>query len=125
MPYRSTLTHQHQLFGHGRVKSNRGVEIRFLELGLDRDRRRLEDFGRVWADHVDTDDLVGRAVDDQFVERAFIAAGKHVLHRPEIRRDRKSTRLNSSHITISYAVFCLKKKKKKKHTIKLKKKKKK
>src|SRR6266540_6769117 len=30
--------------------------------------------------------------------------------------DRKSTRLNSSHITISYAVFCLKKKKKKKNT---------
>src|SRR5437773_8676050 len=31
-----------------------------------------------------------------------------------IQIDRKSTRLNSSHITISYAVFCLKKKKKKK-----------
>src|SRR5690242_21514867 len=33
--------------------------------------------------------------------------------------DRKSTRLNSSHMSISYAVFCLKKKKKKnnkKHT---------
>src|SRR3989442_11668712 len=30
------------------------------------------------------------------------------------RRDRKSTRLNSSHVRISYAVFCLKKKKKKK-----------
>src|SRR5437667_2089593 len=29
-------------------------------------------------------------------------------------QDRKSTRLNSSHITISYAVFCLKKKKQKK-----------
>src|SRR5438034_2402189 len=29
------------------------------------------------------------------------------------RRDRKSTRLNSSHTVISYAVFCLKKKKKK------------
>src|SRR5437899_6679177 len=29
------------------------------------------------------------------------------------RRDRKSTRLNSSHLGISYAVFCLKKKKKK------------
>src|SRR5215471_21170746 len=28
-----------------------------------------------------------------------------------IRRDRKSTRLNSSHVEISYAVFCLKKKK--------------
>src|SRR5689334_24659742 len=31
-------------------------------------------------------------------------------------RDRKSTRLNSSHSSISYAVFCLKKKKKKKNT---------
>src|SRR4051812_49815630 len=30
--------------------------------------------------------------------------------------DRKSTRLNSSHMSISYAVFCLKKKKKKKIT---------
>src|SRR2546426_6005470 len=30
-----------------------------------------------------------------------------------LRRDRKSTRLNSSHLVISYAVFCLKKKKKK------------
>src|SRR5471032_437179 len=39
--------------------------------------------------------------------------------------DRKSTRLNSSHITISYAVFCLKKKKKKHKIFFLKKKKKK
>src|SRR5437773_9689184 len=36
-------------------------------------------------------------------------------------QDRKSTRLNSSHITISYAVFCLKKKKKKKTNNKLQK----
>src|SRR5438445_7479706 len=34
--------------------------------------------------------------------------------RAEVERDRKSTRLNSSHANISYAVFCLKKKKKKK-----------
>src|SRR6266481_6917537 len=39
--------------------------------------------------------------------------------------DRKSTRLNSSHSSISYAVFCLKKKKKKKKTPDNKKKKKK
>src|SRR2546426_9164122 len=38
-------------------------------------------------------------------------------------RDRKSTRLNSSHLVISYAVFCLKKKKKDKKTTKNKKKK--
>src|SRR5699024_11362711 len=31
--------------------------------------------------------------------------------REELRLDRKSTRLNSSHVSISYAVFCLKKKK--------------
>src|SRR5699024_665919 len=31
-------------------------------------------------------------------------------------KDRKSTRLNSSHVSISYAVFCLKKKKKNKYT---------
>src|SRR2546426_7645883 len=30
---------------------------------------------------------------------------------PRPKRDRKSTRLNSSHLVISYAVFCLKKKK--------------
>src|SRR6266496_3267722 len=37
------------------------------------------------------------------------------LHRRAVRHhrgDRKSTRLNSSHVEISYAVFCLKKKKK-------------
>src|SRR2546430_3231560 len=33
----------------------------------------------------------------------------------EFRSDRKSTRLNSSHSQISYAVFCLKKKKQKNH----------
>src|SRR5690242_21156288 len=35
------------------------------------------------------------------------------------RIDRKSTRLNSSHMSISYAVFCLKKKKKKHKAYKL------
>src|SRR2546426_12748466 len=40
-------------------------------------------------------------------EQKAIAAGI------DVERDRKSTRLNSSHLVISYAVFCLKKKKKK------------
>src|SRR5215208_7928563 len=35
-----------------------------------------------------------------------------LFHRTSPWRDRKSTRLNSSHVAISYAVFCLKKKKK-------------
>src|SRR5256885_2598998 len=36
-------------------------------------------------------------------------------NRAGAQRDRKSTRLNSSHLVISYAVFCLKKKKKTQH----------
>src|SRR5256885_7691647 len=37
--------------------------------------------------------------------------GMAVRHLKRYVRDRKSTRLNSSHLVISYAVFCLKKKK--------------
>src|SRR2546427_3627321 len=39
---------------------------------------------------------------------------RHLLRGNKDTRDRKSTRLNSSHSQISYAVFCLKKKKKEK-----------
>src|SRR5690606_42021863 len=56
-----------------------------------------------------------RAVVQQFVEQQRmarqvgggpVAGGDHADHA----LDRKSTRLNSSHVKISYAVFCLKKK---------------
>src|SRR5437773_6835146 len=40
-----------------------------------------------------------------------LAGRKQILGLTLVDEDRKSTRLNSSHITISYAVFCLKKKK--------------
>src|SRR5687768_1585159 len=51
--------------------------------------------------------------------RALLQRHRHVQLRRDRRvvaRDRKSTRLNSSHGYISYAVFCLKKKKTKKKT---------
>src|SRR6266511_4848075 len=41
-----------------------------------------------------------------------LLVGDDVAFRFQQQRDRKSTRLNSSHVKISYAVFCLKKKKK-------------
>src|SRR5699024_11419119 len=47
------------------------------------------------------------------VQRFFIAACRHQYDREvtvHVNLDRKSTRLNSSHVSISYAVFCLKKK---------------
>src|SRR3712207_7691097 len=46
----------------------------------------------------------------EVVVRAAVAEEAHGRHCPRRRQDRKSTRLNSSHANISYAVFCLKKK---------------
>src|SRR3712207_8694316 len=43
-------------------------------------------------------------------------SGGPACPKPLPARDRKSTRLNSSHANISYAVFCLKKKKNKDHS---------
>src|SRR5690349_23922069 len=48
-----------------------------------------------------------------FISRTRMSAREASLNGFVIALDRKSTRLNSSHVEISYAVFCLKKKKKK------------
>src|SRR2546427_8590795 len=51
----------------------------------------------------------------RFLQVGDLRAVQGLQAQPQhLRRDRKSTRLNSSHSQISYAVFCLKKKKKKK-----------
>src|SRR2546426_2672439 len=50
------------------------------------------------------------------LERAGPALAPHSRNPPAAGGDRKSTRLNSSHLVISYAVFCLKKKKTQQHT---------
>src|SRR5947209_16541053 len=63
------------------------------------------------------DTVGGRAVGHAILGRA-VARVDTVERRLDL--DRKSTRLNSSHANISYAVFCLKKKKKKKEYIKKK-----
>src|SRR3989475_7437275 len=56
----------------------------------------------------DADRVHGADLDDVVVESHPAAARQHDVDF----LDRKSTRLNSSHSQISYAVFCLKKKKK-------------
>src|SRR2546426_2209197 len=60
--------------------------------------------------------------DTTFMENVDLAKERSVMKETADRRvcsseasDRKSARLNSSHLVISYAVFCLKKKKKNKH----------
>src|SRR5690625_7819520 len=81
--------------------------------------RRSSDLGLV--DHVPYSAAVAicpclssRRIDDHHIDDdRFIRFGRHLLPLVQAtgRRDRKSTRLNSSHVAISYAVFCLKKKK--------------
>src|SRR5689334_23797744 len=80
---------------HNRLLEPRGTELR------QEDRDAQGDRG---GDRQRQNRRVQRAPDER--ERAKLAG-----HR--IPRDRKSTRLNSSHSSISYAVFCLKKKIKK------------
>src|SRR5690348_17638287 len=83
------------------------------------------DFAGVTRDLVDRvahHDLAAHAVariaeapqslgEDRLVAPAFLLLAARVVHEPLAAEDRKSTRLNSSHPSISYAVFCLKKKK--------------
>src|SRR5688500_19420183 len=57
---------------------------------------------------------IGRALRDRGGGNETVAAGTILDHEVPLRSllhrlDRKSTRLNSSHLVISYAVFCLKK----------------
>src|SRR3989454_6793535 len=66
------------------------------------------------AHRLDEQRRVGEEASDRVGEPRVRPAVARV-DRP-LERDRKSTRLNSSHLVISYAVFCLKKKKKKKYT---------
>src|SRR5437660_7373092 len=54
-------------------------------------------------------DLVLRCTSEEAVTLRLDKRGPAEVHASDI--DRKSTRLNSSHVAISYAVFCLKKKK--------------
>src|SRR5207253_11091937 len=67
---------------------------------------------RVW---VQPDALSARGLTVQDVENAIVSRNVEIpasiRSDPRgFRQDRKSTRLNSSHVAISYAVFCLKKK---------------
>src|SRR2546426_7807967 len=59
--------------------------------------------------------LVGTAHLQGEQGRARLVRAPLRLSHQRARQDRKSTRLNSSHLVISYAVFCLKKKKRRNH----------
>src|SRR5256885_12271165 len=92
-PPRSTLFPYTTLF--------RSVEIDMLATGKAHHALLAGDHREQPLAITDRDDAIGVAVQDQ--HRRFDLT--------DVQVDRKSTRLNSSHLVISYAVFCLKKKK--------------
>src|SRR5699024_4921379 len=100
----------HNLVPLSKVLQNFGI----LEHSVD--RRTAEAYiAVIQHDSLSRCDCTGRLMKIHF--DFIIADARHrhwhiVLAVPEF-RDRKSTRLNSSHVSISYAVFCLKKKNKK------------
>src|SRR5437764_4359765 len=63
----------------------------------------------------------GFAIENETVADIFVkqSNGVEQFEGENISRDRKSTRLNSSHRCISYAVFCLKKKTNKNYNIRI------
>src|SRR5437870_10481966 len=79
-------------------------------------RRRHTRWPRDWSSDVCSSDLFRGKTIHKYCH-FFLFESKHGEPVPQTEEgiDRKSTRLNSSHVAISYAVFCLKKKKKKKY----------
>src|SRR5688572_31836103 len=92
-PPRSTLFPYTTLFRSKAVETKRGLRLQRL-LVAERKKRKQDEAQRFNEDRM------------KEMERKLESLD-------EANQDRKSTRLNSSHSQISYAVFCLKKKKKK------------
>src|SRR5690348_4962965 len=103
--------------GAGRACRHRGCAFGDSALASDRGRTRRFYVQSFALRHPD-ESLPGpgaRISPLRHLEWTGLVDQRRVLHLSRVcRRDRKSTRLNSSHPSISYAVFCLKKKKTKK-----------
>src|SRR5256885_3663481 len=74
-----------------------------------------DEFSRKWT--ALAHDFVGELAGQPRGRYLTFRDGLRCLEAFDTIRDRKSTRLNSSHLVISYAVFCLKKKKKAKRAV--------
>src|SRR5437588_4281926 len=97
----------------GRLEARQGrkreLKLAGAELDLERPQRQAEGFEILSQNlHDRIDEIVA------LLGKVLIASGEKLHVRRGAGLDRKSTRLNSSHTVISYAVFCLKKKIKKK-----------
>src|SRR5256885_1787721 len=96
---------------HTRLQGDWSSDVCSSDLALGKPRRTQRmAFGDQPAGRVDhpTTAVRGVVVVDQLRGLALVAQPQRLVQQ---QLDRKSTRLNSSHLVISYAVFCLKKKK--------------
>src|SRR5690554_7679516 len=93
---------------HGPEQRQGQTIVKALELDL----HALTDLQLVLAGTCQTGDQAYAFVQFDQADRVRIVERRHlgVVHDDKGVEDRKSTRLNSSHVRISYAVFCLKKK---------------
>src|SRR5690625_6840031 len=97
-----------------------GRQLKFHINALNQEKEQLSSIVNSMADGVITlnrhgDMIVTNPPSEQFLQDLYldknISQENSDQQLPEVLEDRKSTRLNSSHVAISYAVFCLKKKK--------------
>src|SRR5947209_13741900 len=102
MPHVLAFASEHMAWLHGQVGILAGPRLHTSQLiHADRAFSSFGSFGRICIDLTPIANLLVALPIRHLVEPIAEA----------VRLDRKSTRLNSSHANISYAVFCLKKKK--------------
>src|SRR2546426_1579947 len=105
-PPRSTLFPYTTLFRSNPIVDERTLVVGISQSGETADTlAALREAKRRGARTLGLVNVVGSTIAREVDGGIYLHAG------PEIGVDRKSTRLNSSHLVISYAVFCLKKKK--------------
>src|SRR5690606_40754966 len=93
------------LYPSRRSSDLRRTDADAYSLSLDQVADRAEE---AWADGA-TEVCMQGGIDPELPGTAYFDLAAAVKQRVPDMQDRKSTRLNSSHVKISYAVFCLKK----------------
>src|SRR5699024_11369378 len=97
------------LFSFWSRRSRRSTLFPYTTLFRSEDARlRAEGCGRTEGCGADRHERTQAECD--LSEQRATNGGQHAREGTDASQDRKSTRLNSSHVSISYAVFCLKKK---------------